>query len=203
MIEVMTPSTHPMTPGQIEKATSQYRSLLLKHQAELGSEAAQLVLGQPEYVADLVEVLRKRVRLLSDSISCRVSVDQTRSPIEAITATGCRKYIAPRVANTMPRGADGTVRLFLFKAKHPPGHPDLDKEYEVRGLVPANPYSLIALNENNPRFLDDYPNGTFWKGISGNRNHIAFCRSYGQRCVFVGDGGISPGSYWWIVGVMP
>ena len=86
----------------------------------------------------------------------------------------------------MPRGEGDEAEVFFFKLGRYVNDADLEKEYELRGLKPADPYSLAAVNEADPAFADDHPNGTHWKDKSGN---WCSARSYqwgaGERCVNV------------------
>ena len=54
MAKTMTPSQ--ITDGQIDKAVELYRAMLKRHRHELGSEPAQQVLGQPDFVGEMVGV---------------------------------------------------------------------------------------------------------------------------------------------------
>ena len=74
---------------------------------------------------------------------------------------------------------------------------DLEKEYALRGLIPADPYSLAAVNEADPAFADKYPNGTQWKDASGNYCCAFFDRWRGGRRVSVRWRGRAWGADWW------
>lgn len=68
MTKIMTPSVVEMTDGQIDKASELYRAMLRKHRGEFGSESVQQVLGQPEFVGEMVGVLRRRVEAVMKKI---------------------------------------------------------------------------------------------------------------------------------------
>lgn len=191
-MKTMTPSVAPsMTDGQIDKAVATYRAMLCKHRSELGSDAVQHVLGQPEYVAAQVAVLHERVEAVSDLVVCHVSVNRTRTPLEAINATGRAKYLDDNVVATMPQGEGDEADVIFFKLGRNISDADLDKEYNLRGLKPADPCSLAAVNEADPALADEHPNGTHWKDVDGRYCYAAFDRwSGGARFVLVrrGDG---------------
>lgn len=195
---LMTPSV--MTDGQIEKAVDIYRAILRKHRLELGSDAVQKVLGQPEYVAEQVATLRKRVEVISNMIVRHVTVNRTRSPQKAIDATSRNKYLDDDVVKMMPRGKGDEADVFFFKLDRYISDDNLEKEYELRGLKP-DPYAQAAVNEADPAFADEYPNGTHWKDKNGKWCCAAFDRWDGGRDVRVdrGDDGWDDG--WWFSGV--
>ncbi|MFI5260554.1 MAG: hypothetical protein ACHQU0_02050 [Candidatus Paceibacteria bacterium] len=183
----MTPSAAPsMTDGQIDKAVATYRAMLTKHRSELGSDAVQHALGQPEYVAAQVAVLRERVEAVSDLIVRHVVVNRTRTPMEAINATGRTKYCNDDVVASMPQGEGDEADVIFFKLGRDISNADLDREYDLRDLKPADPYSLAAVNEADPAFADERPNGTQWKDADGKYCYAAFGRWLdGERCVDV------------------
>ena len=53
---------------------------------------------------------------------------------------------------------------------------DLEKEFELRGLKPADPISVAAVNEADPAFADEKPHGTHWKDAKGKWCYAAFHR---------------------------
>lgn len=198
----MTPSAErkTMTDGQIEKAVDAYRALLRKHRDELGAEAVQQVLGSDGYVADMVSVLRRRVEAVSDMIVRRVTVNRSRTPEEALKATGCNRYADDTVVAGMPRGAGEEAEVYFFKVGRYISDDDLEKQYELRGLTPADPYSLAAVNEVDPAFADDHPNCTHWKDGKGKWCYAAFDRWDGLRDVDVSRSDDEWRDSWWFAG---
>lgn len=203
MVKTMTPSLESpsMTDGQIDKAVDLYRNLLRKHRNELGSDAVQQVIGSSDYVDELVAVLRRRAETVSDLIVRRVKVNRGRTPQEAFKATGCNLYVSDDVVATMPRVEGEETDVYFFKLNRYISDADLEKEYQLRGLTPADPYSLAAVNEADPAFADERPNGTHWQDRKGEWCFAAFDRWRGERDVRVGryDGGWH--AYWWFAGL--
>ncbi|KKP93056.1 MAG: hypothetical protein UR98_C0011G0013 [Parcubacteria group bacterium GW2011_GWA1_36_12] len=206
MAKTMTPSESVMTAGQIGKVQELFGAGLRK--ANLPNAPVQQVLehqGESLVVA-LVAVVRKIVEAACDMIVRTVSVIRTRTPQEAIKATGRAQYVSDEVVAAMPRGKGETAETVFFKLdlSERGGYindADLDKEYELRGLVPEDPYSLSAQNEADPAFADDHPNATHWKDSSGKWCYIAFDRwRVGGRCVCVGRYGCGWRGYWWFAG---
>ena len=199
----MTPSTEQqkeMSEGQINKAVASHRALLEKYAPQFDAVAVQQVLGDPEYVAEQVAVLRKRVEAVSGLIVHHVTVNRTRSPQEAIDATGRSKYLTDSVVASMPQGMGDEAEVFFFKLGRYISDADLDKEYELRGLKPADPYTLAAVNEADPAFADDHPNSTHWEDVDGKWCYAAFDRLDDERGVDVDRSGGEWGGAWWFAG---
>lgn len=111
---------------------------------------------------------------MSNLIVRRVKVNRNRTPQEAIDATGRRQYVDISVVDAMPRGEGEGSEIFFFIPDRLLSDDDLEKEYELRGLKPADPYSLAAVNEIDPAFADNYPNSTHWKDSNGKWYYAAF-----------------------------
>jgi len=202
MTKIMTPSTsEPITDGQIDKAVATYRAMLCKHRSELGSDAVQYVLGQPEYVAEQVTVLRKRVEAISDMIVRHAVVNRNRTQQEMLDATGREKYTDRRVVDTMPRGEGDEVDVYFFKLGRYISDADLQKEYELRELKP-DPYAEGAVNEADLAFADEHPNGCDWKDADGKWCYAAFDQwRDDERFVRVSRRGSGWIGRWWFGGV--
>lgn len=206
MTKVMTPSA-PMTDGQIDKAVDHYRNTLKKHRDEIGSsDAVQQVLGQPGYLAQLLAVIRKHAAAVSDLIVRQVKVDRTRTPQAMLEATGRKQYTDSNVVAAMPHGAGEEAEVYFFKPDLTKrggriGDADLEKEFEFRGFAPADPYTLAAVNRDDPAFADEHPNGTHWKDANGKWCYAAFDRWYGERDVSVSRYDYDWDDRWWFAGV--
>ena len=202
MDKTITPSKS-LTDGQIDKAVALYRAMLEKHRAELGSEEAQQVLGQSEYVNDLLCVLRTRVEAISKMITRKVDkVDRTKKPQEVLDATKRKQYTDNGVVKSMPHGTGDGAEVVFFKLDRYVSDADLEKEYALRGLIATDPYSLAAVNEADPAFADKYPNGTHWQDADGKWCFAAFHRwSDGGRHVDVRRLDLGWHDHWWFAGV--
>jgi len=202
MAETMTPSAESKTTtaGQIDKAVANYRALLEKHSKEFGSEAVQLVLGQPELADEQLVVFRRRVEAISNIIVRRVHVNRGQTPKQAIDATGRVQYVNNDVLNAMPRGEGEDKEVFFFKLGRWINDDDLAKEYELRGLVP-DPYAQAQVNTDDPSFAEEHPNGCHWQDTEGKWNYAAFNCWRGGRFVSVSRGGDDWDGSWWFGGV--
>lgn len=201
MTQVMTPSVNAITSGQIDKSVGLYRALLEKHRSALSSEATQRVLGQPDFVAEMYAVLSKRVEAVSNMITRRVTVDRTPSLQAMLNDLGRTQYVDGDVVKTMPRGEGDEAEVVFFKLNRWISDDDLEKEYELRGCKPTDPYSLAAVNKADPAFADEHPNATHWKDANGKWCYAAFNRWYDERGVSVDRHRSKWNDYWWFAGV--
>ena len=202
MAQTMTPSAESKTAtvGQIDKAVANYRALLEKHGREFNSEAVQLVLGQPELADEQFAVFRRRVKAVSNMIVRRVKVNRGRAPQEMLDATGRKQYTNREVVDNMPRGEGEEVEVFFFNVGLYLSDDELEKEYELRGLKSADPYATAAVNEADPSFADEHPNGCHWKDANGRWNCTAFYRWDDERCVLVDRRAYDWDDDWWFAG---
>jgi len=180
-----TMTTSRMTDGQINRAVEIFRAQLQKHQNELSSEAVQIVLGQSELGPEWFETLRARVEAVSNMIVRHVKVDRSLDPGAMLDATGRQQYTDENVVKEMPKGEGEETDVYFFKLDRYVSDDDLEKEYASRGLIPADPYTLAAVNRDDKSFADEHPNGTHWKDAGGDWCFAAFRRWRGEREVFV------------------
>ena len=90
---------------------------------------------------------------VSNMIVRRVLVNRKRTGQEAIDATDCVQFTDRKVVDSMPQGEGEEVEIYFFEVNHYVDN-DPDKEYESRGLKPADPYSLAAVNEADSVFTN-------------------------------------------------
>lgn len=186
MAETMTPSEIAViTAGQIAKINENLAAALRKSGFPKDSVQQILETQGDTIVGEMVVVLRKRVEAISGIIVRRVAVNRVRTPQEAIGATGRNQYVTDSVVGTMPRGDGEEAEVHFFNLGRYVNDLELDKEYELRGLKPADPYSLAAVNEDDSAFADEHPNGTHWKDANGKWCYAAFSRWRDERRVLV------------------
>lgn len=205
MTTIMTPSK-TTTVGQIDKAVANYRAILEKHSGEFNTDAVQEVLGQSELAGEQFAVFRRRVEAVSNLIVRKAKVNRGRSQHEAIEATGRAQYTDRKVVDSMPKGEGDEVEVVFFEPDLSQRNgfisdDDLEKEFELRGLKPADPISVAAVNEADPAFADEKPHGTHWKDAKGNWCYAAFRRWHGERWVNVNRNGCDWNDRWWFAGV--
>ena len=203
----MNPLNEPATEGQFGKVLELFGARLRK--SNLKGKPLQAVIENQgaALVGQLMAKLTEMVDAVSELISRTVTVNRKRSGKEALTATGRKLYVTDSVVADMPNGEGGEVEVFFFKPdltsrKGSISDDDLDKEYELRGLEPADPYALAAANEADPAFADKYPNGTHWKDADGNWCFATFDRWVGdERNVNVNRDDLVWHDHWWFAGV--
>lgn len=204
MTQIMTPSvgSKMTTAGQIDKAVANYRALLEKHAGEFDIEAVQTVLGQSEFAGEQLAIFRKCVEAISNLIVRRVKVNRSLTPQQVLDATGRKQYTNRKVVDSMPRGNDEEVEIVFFNLGHSVSDVELEREYELRGLKPADPYSLATVNADDPTFADEKPHGTHWKDAGGKWCFATFSQwSGGGRDVRVSRSDSGWGDDWFFAGL--
>jgi hypothetical protein len=151
---------------------------------------------------ELAAVVRKFVEAVSNLLVRLVKVDRTRTPQEAISATGRAEYLDNNVVKAMPHGEGEKTQVVFFNVGRQLADEEADQEYELHGLKSADPYSLAAVNEADPAFADTHPNCTHWKDANGKWCYIAFRRwDDGKRGVNVSRYGRDWHDFWWFGGL--
>jgi len=196
-----------MTDGQIENTVSKLRDAMRKHRSEISSDVAQRILGVENLGMMMFAPFRERAEALSNLIVRKVKVNRTRTPQEALDATGRKQYADRNVVDSIPKGDGEEVDVVFFKPdlSERNGYisdDDLEKEFELRGLKPADPFSVAAVNEADLAFADERPNATHWKDANGKWCYAAFRRwDGGERSVFVDHNGRGWNGRWWFAGL--
>lgn len=176
---MIAPEAATMTDGQIENAVNKLRDAMRKHRSKITSDIAQQVLGVENLGMMMFEPFLACVRGLSNTIIRMVTVDRSRTTREALDATGFVQCANPLIVERMPRAKADEVELVFFKPDLSERNgrmsdSELEEEYKLRGLTPADPCSLAAYNEADPAFVDEYPNATHWQGVQGNWFYATF-----------------------------
>ncbi len=201
-----TTQSNTITNGQIgqicDRLTTKFR------ESGFPTELVQAVLSEPggAFIGDMFAAFRKRVEGISNLIVRKVTVNLSRTPQEAFDATQCEQYIDRKVVDRMPKALSAEVEIVFFKPDLSErdgciSDDDLEKEYELRGLKPADPISVAALNEADPAFADEKPHGTHWKDESGKWCCAAFDRWVIGRGVSVDRRGLDWSDCWSFAGV--
>ena len=201
MTDVMIPSDETISAGQVGKIQEDLGAALRK--SGLPREPVQQVIENQSAAlnAELVAVVRKYVEMVSNIIVRRVPVNILRTAQQALDATGRKQYTNNDVVAAMPKGAGGEVEVHFFKLDRYISENDLEDEYASHGLKPADPYSLAAVNEADPAFADEHPNGTHWKDAKGKWCFAAFDRWDDGRELSVDRYDNDWLDYWWFAGV--
>jgi len=187
-----------MSDGQIENLVNKLRDAARKHRTAISRDVAQQALGVENLGMQMFAVF---LEVMSDMIVRRVRVDRTRTPQEALDATGRRQYTNRNVVAAMPHGDGEEVEVFFFNLGHYVSDDKLEEEFALRGFVAADPYTLAAVNEADPAFADDHPNTTHWKVSSGKWCYAVFNRWSDERRVFVHRVVYDWRGPWWFAGL--
>lgn len=195
MAKSMTPST--ITPGQVAKFLDLQAAALRR--SGLPSEPTQQVLeSQGGTLADeFVASVRKRVEAISNMIVRRVRVDRTRTPQQVVDATDRKQYINADVLATMPQGEGDEVDVYFIPTKRFVPVNEVPAFLAQYGLVP-DPRAQAAVNEADPAFADEHPNGTQWS----NNCYMVFGRWGVERCVSCLRSGSGWSDRWFFSGVL-
>ncbi len=197
----MTPSEAKMTEGQIGRILEILGAQLRKHADEFPSDAVQQALGARMLSQKLFAVVREHVEACTDFVIRVVRQNRSYTPQEAIRATSRVEHLNDDVVAAMPRGEGEETEVVFFKVGKDISCKQLDEEYAIRGLVPADPYSLARVNEEDPAFADEHPNGTQWKDANGNYCYAFFLLWEGRRDVDVDRNAFDWVDVWWFAGV--
>lgn len=193
-----------ITAGQIGRVADRFSERCRINALSLPRDSVQAVLeNEGDVLAqEMFEIFRSRVERRTNLIVCRVFVNRTRTFQEMLNATGRKQYTNNNVVKTMPQGEGDEVEVVFFRLGRYISDDDLEKEYELRGLKPADPYSQAAVSEADPAFADEHPNSTHWKDSSGNWCFSAFRQWSGVRGVYIfprNDGWTDV--RWWFAGL--
>lgn len=176
--KTMTPSRSRITDGQISKLCQNFTAKIKKGSEQLPSNLVQCLLSDQTdntLVDKLFKLILNETELLSNTIYRHVNVNRQLSPEEMINATGRNDNVSNRVLQTIPRGKGKITEIVLFSLDgRTVTDEQLDDEYEIRNLDPADPYSLSALNQDDPEFADKHPNCTHWINEKGEWCYITF-----------------------------
>ena len=145
------------------------------------------------------------VQAASGLVIRRVMVNRNRTQQEALDATTREQYVDRKVVDNMPKGEGEEVEVVFFKPDLSKRNgfisdDDLEKEFELRGLEPADPISVAAVNEADPSFADEKPHGTHWKNADGKWCFATFYCVNDERSVLVNRYDFVWLGSWWFAG---
>lgn len=202
------PITEGITSGQIGRVMDRFSERCRVNASSLPKNLVQMVLEDEgdALAKEMFEVFRARVERNATLIIRKVRVNRTRTPQQALDATGRAQYTDRAIVDNMPTGDQSCqesdeVEVIFFKLGRLISNADLEKEFELRGLTPADPYTLAAMNEADPAFANKYPNVTHWKDTTGNWCFASFRRWDVDRTVIVRRIDFDWYAGWWFAGV--
>jgi len=208
----MTPSrtaaSKAMTEGQIDKLADNVRAALRKVKDRFSAVNVQNAMerGQLDVkVATAVEMAVEQAIAEANNTIVRMvpKLDRSRKPQAVIDVTGRVQYADNDVVAIMPSngtGVEENVNVEFFRLGRYVSDDELQREYEKRGLTP-DPYAQSAVNEADPAFADEHPNGTHWRDDNNKWCFAAFDRCIDERRVYVNRYDSGWFDYWWFGGV--
>ena len=167
-------------------------------------EQAQELIECPEFVTGFEGFASKLLARFTNTFTVVAKrVDYTRTPMEAIRATGRAEYLDEGIVNTMPRRCQGVVEnveVVFFRAKRQLTTEEQEQECAQCNLD-LDPYAQAAINEQDPAFADNYPNGSQWDRKGKVASYLAFDRWSGRRKVICDHNDDDWYGRWWFAGV--
>ncbi len=185
-----------ITDGQIENAVAKLRDALRKHRGEFPSNASQQVLGVENLGMELLAPFRHRVETVRLIVVRQVIVDRSRTPQEVVNATGRKQSVDGDILATMPQGEGEIMHVHFVPTRCRLSVKEVGAFLAQYGLV-SDPRAQAAVNEADPAFADDHPNGSQW----GDNCCLMFDRWDGKRAVRGNRGRHTWRRIWWMGGV--
>ncbi len=189
-----------LSEGQVEKILNDFKGILLKYHEGFNKDGVQKSL--PGLAQALFRTFREHVEMHPKIFSCKVKkVDRNQTPKAMLHATGSRPAFDKDVIETMPRGEGEEKEVFFFQVDDY-DFDHLEKVYESLGLKPVDPFSLGAVNQDNPLFSASHPNITWWKNEKGKWCvELFYLSDNGQPTVLVTSTRLSFDCRVWFAGI--
>jgi hypothetical protein len=201
MARAVSPSENGITKGQAGKFADLIVAGFVK--SGLPSAETQQVLERQgaALIAQFIALVQEKVDQASKIIRRTVPVDRSCSSQDAIADTGRRQNVAQNVLATMPQGEGETVTIEFIPLNKWMSDDEVDTRLAESGLVPADPFALLAFNAAEPDFASSRPCFTHWQDANGAWCYAAFYVWFDERGVGVSRGDYGWGDDWWVAGV--
>jgi hypothetical protein len=197
-----------ITDQIIDQAVEKFRTTLRARSSEISAAAARRILVTEHVGDELFATFRSRVERESSVIVRRVRPDRSLSPQQAVDATERSQFTHQFVVDSMPKPSRRVVKLVFFKPeaneytqRTSMSDGALTMCFARRNLEPADPFSLLEFNKEEPGFADTRPHGTHWQDADGNWCYATFSLDGMQRKVHIYCHGGRWHCRWWFVGV--
>jgi hypothetical protein len=171
----MSTTLTPLDRAEINKITKLLAKKLAK--INLPSDGTKVVINDHDdaLVDKLLEVVCHEIEESSDLIYRRVKVNSSLTFEDALKATRCYFDIPnEEFVRCVPNCQKEESEVLFFRVNSFLYDEGLAEEYERRGLIPADPYSLAKVNEDNLTFMNERPNATHWKDAQGRWCIVSF-----------------------------
>jgi hypothetical protein len=111
---------------------------------------------------------------VADQIIRHVTLDASRTILQVLENTCLLVLVDDGITDSMPPPRDGEVDVVFFRTNVVVDDPKFADEYARHGLIPADPFSVAAVNEVDPTFATRHRNGTLWRNADGQLCYLKF-----------------------------
>lgn len=139
----------------------------------------------------------KKVDTPHKKIKRTVIVDRKLSAQQALDATGLNQYTNKDVVASMPNCNDKGLDIDFINFGEYVKASELKSRLAFLGYKLVDPFALAKLNQDDPTFADQYPNGTQWEDSNGKLCYAVFNRVVVERYVGVGQNDVGWYGGWW------
>lgn len=142
----------------------------------LEEAVAELLKNEDHLVNELLSVIRTRAEAIGDLLVRKVpkSIDTTYFVVPEQTNEWWPGFV--RVLPPI-RAVTGDY-VYFFRVRQTKHHDmaddEVEREYRKRELIPIDPRTLAAINQNGPAFRKRFVNGTHWKDAHGEWCYVNF-----------------------------
>ena len=184
------------TAKQIEKLCSQIRTALKKEKFDGRLFSKVITSTYCRLTEDFIKSVKERVKTVRIPSYHRVKVDRTVEPEKMLRKAVNWEFINTIVSDTsilesIPRGTGEEVEVCFFMVNGNFTDDEIERECKKRKLIPADPYSIVAVNMEDPGFAEDKVLSTHWKGVDGVWYRADFWRARARSLEMYGKFKIS------------
>ncbi|MBX4195418.1 hypothetical protein KW796_00470 [Candidatus Parcubacteria bacterium] len=171
---------------------------LARRLAEAGWEPEDLESLTPEMARRFLDVHHELAEVRPmDRIVCRVRVDRSRTPRQALSYYKGNAIITSAV-DSMPRGEGEEVDVIFYRLSSEMSDEYIEEAYGHEHKT--DPYAVLAVHQLKPDFFHAHPGGTYWKDVAGNWCHLMITGRRSSQYLYAeqGNAGIGWASDVWL-----
>jgi hypothetical protein len=165
-----------ISDDQIVKIGKLVTAKLQKRKDDIPYSDIEIALEISDFADDIVGVIMKKITRRDDRMVRRiVDIMGGQSAEGALKSTRRSLSVDTTILDGVAVSEESEVEIAIFDIINNSGtlrsisYDDLDREYELRDLEPANLYALAAFNRSDPSFASIHENLTVWKDSNGRR----------------------------------
>lgn len=191
-----------MTSGQIDKAVNNFRVLLEKHSKNLDQDLVQKALGNKRLADDMLSTFYRHIDIERPMLVLKAKIDLSLTPYQFLATINAQKNLDLKAVQFIPRVKSDEIEVCFFQLSRYVDDNQLEGEYKLRGLNPADPVSQIAVNIANPSFMQNHSNATHWNPFGLTYYFSTIMAGFEKPTINIGPcGGVGFGTKWWFAGV--